>query len=426
MRGPITQNWRICAGFGYHSRMDEPIQLDLTTSVTNVPQANNLGLFIRLMEDLSEHATLSELVEKLEIDERTVQFYADFGRWLGFVEECSQDPRRTGDGREWCVTQTGQAFADSVPARPRLFSKAMFSKPLIQMVQSIKRDSADAFGVEQITTREACEQAIRAMTKLAESTIERRASATAHMLEVAYQPSRIDWSTGEVRKEYRSLVLDFPGRTFLTSMAARQFATDREIRIGFPKQVHHFVLNEGHGLSPQSWGRASWESQDKNSTWFGPVPVTTSTMEAAERGGRDLRRLLVACVPYVTLLTSLLVPKERGAAQAAFRMTLDMYGLKVWHFDRELGGLIDVVEHFAREAKLSPTKGIPKSLSHAPEHLTERGGDTELLGVLMVSGIVREKGTTFELAPGFLDELREGSEENPPLITKIRVLQAFF
>jgi len=403
--------------------MDEPLQLDLTAALTNVPQANNLGLFIRLIEEISEHATLLELVETLEVEERTVQFYADFGRWLGFVQECSQDPRKTGDGREWMLTETGQAFADSVPARPRLFTRAMFGRKLIQTIQGLKRDSVDEFGVEQLTTREAAEQAIRALTHFAESTIERRASATAHMLEIAYNPSRIDWETGAVRKEYKSLILDFPGRTFLTSMSARQFGLPRETRIGFPKQVHHFVLNDGHGLAPAVWGRASWESADKTATWFGPVPVTVHTIEVAERGGRDLRRLLMACVPYVSILSALLLPKERGAVGAALRLTRDMYGLKLWQFDRELGGLLEVIEDFAARLSLTPVKGIPKSLRHAPEHLTEKGTDLELLGVMLVCGILREKGTTFELSPGFEDELREGSEENPALMPKVRVIQ---
>lgn len=403
--------------------MDEPVQLDLTTSITNVPQASNLGLFIRLMEKLADAATLAELSETLEIDERTVQFYADFGRWLGFVQECSQDPRKTGDGREWMVTETGRAFADSVPARARLFSKAMFSKPLIQTIQALKRDSMDAFGVEQLTTREAAEQAIRAMTQFAESTIERRASATAHMLETAYNTKHIDWSTGEVRKEYKYLVMDFPGRTFLTTMAAMQFGTQREVRIGFPLQVHHFVLNDGHGLAPAVWGRASWESSDRNATWFGPVPVTPTTIDVAERGGRDLRRLLVACVPYVTILVALLVPRERNAPGGAMRLTSDMYGLKLWQFEREVGGLLEVIENTAVKLKLTPVKGVPKSLRHAPEHLTEKGGDVELLGIMLVAGILREKGTTFELAPGFEDELREGSDTNPSLMEKLRVVQ---
>jgi hypothetical protein len=153
------------------------------------------------------------------------------------------------------------------------------------------------------------------------------------------------------------------------------------------------------------------------------VPVTPTTIDVAERGGRDLRRLLVACVPYVTILVALLVPRERNAPGGAMRLTSDMYGLKLWQFEREVGGLLEVVESIATKLKLTPVKGVPKSLRHAPEHLTEKGSDVELLGIMLVAGILREKGTTFELAPGFEDELREGSDANPSLMEKLRVVQ---
>ncbi len=394
---------------------DETFQLDLTATITDVPQANSLPLFIKLIGLLGHDVfDVEELAEKLQIDERTVQYYLEFGRWLGFLQ------LRSG---LHSLTETGSAFTHSVPARGRLFSQAMFRQRLVQTINALKRESADVAGIEQLSTRAAAERAIEAMSNLAESTVERRASGVAHMLDAAYQSSRIDWKTGEPAVAYRNLVLDFPGRTFLTAMAARQFVSSKEVRIGFPKQVATFVRDHGQKLSTATWQRASYESSDGKATWFGSVPVNESTVDVAERRGRDLRRLLVSCVPFVTLAAALLTVRD-AAKRPTVRLTRDMYGIKIWAHDREIGTLRSVIDRFAAELGLVIVQGIPKALRHAPDGLLDQGDDEDLLEILVASGILKIHDTAFEVRQGLDDEFREAEQDSSSTMEKLKPLQA--
>jgi hypothetical protein len=394
---------------------DETFQLDLTATITDVPQANSLPLFIKLIDQLVHGVFDSAaLAEKLGVDERTVHYYLEFGRWLGFLNT------RTGVHG---FTETGSAFAHSVPARGRLFSQAMFRQKLVQTINALKRESADVDGVERLSTRVAAEKAIDAMSDLAQSTVERRASGVAHMLDAAYQSSRIDWRTGAPATEYRNLVLDFPGRTFLTAMAARQFVSSKEVRIGFPRQVVTFVRDHGHKLSATTWQRASYESSDGKATWFGCVPINESTVDVAERRGRDLRRLLVSCVPFVTLTAALLTYRD-AAKRPIVRLTRDMYGIKIWAHDREIGTLRAVIERFAAELGLVIVQGIPKALRHAPDALLEQGDDEDLLEILVACGMLKIHDTAFEVRQGLDDEFREAEHDSSSTMEKLKPLQA--
>ena len=393
---------------------EESFQLDLTSSITDVPQANSLPLFVRLMEEFLRGTTqVDALAEKLEVEPRTVSYYLDFGRWLGFLQI------RAGDH---VFTETGSAFAHSVPGRGRLFSQAMFRQKLVQAINTLKRDSLDENGVESLSTREAAERAIDAMSDLATSTVERRASGVAHMLEAAYKSSRIDWKTGQPAAAYRHLVLDFPGRTFLTAMAARQFVSSKEVRIGFPRQIVMFVRDHGHRLSASTWQRASYDSSDGKATWFGSVPVNESTVDVAERRGRDLRKLLIHCAPFVGLATALLTWRD-AAKRPVVRVTQDMYGVKLWANDREIGSPTAVLQTFAEALDLSVVQGVPKALRHAPDDLVSFGTDDDLLEVLVAAGILKIRDTTFEVMSGLEDELRESEHDASSTIDKLRTLQ---
>lgn len=393
---------------------DEPFQLELTATLTDIPQANSLPLFVRLMEELQRGTVeVPALSESLGIDERTVQYYLEFGRWLGFL--------RLEAGRH-VFTETGSGFAHSVPARGRLFAQAMFRQKLVQAISALKRDSVDAHGVETLTTLEAAERAIAAMSDLASTTVERRASGIAHMLEAAYRVARIDWRTGEEAHAYRNLVFEFPGRTFLTAMAARQFALGREVRVGFPKQVSAFVRDHGHRLSASIWQRASYESSDGTATWFGSVPVNETTVDVAERRGRDLRKLLVICVPYVALTVAMLTWRD-AQRRPVVRLTQDMYGTRVWAHDRELGSLLEVVELLAESLGLVIVRGVPKALRHAPDHLVEFGDDDDLIEILVASGILKVGDTVFEPMSGLEDELRETQNDTTSAAERLKALQ---
>lgn len=381
---------------------DDVVQLDLTLSVTVVPQANNLALFVRLMDELHRGVhEIEALADALEVEERTTHYYVDFGRWLKML--ATPEPGRTQ------FTDLGYSFAESVPARGRIFAQAMFARKLIKTVQALKRDSTNEDDLETLDTRSACLKAIRGLTDLSESTAARRASGVAHMLEAAYKPSRIDWTTGEPNPEYRRK-LEYDGRSFATALGARQFGVAREFRIGFPRQVRVFVEHEGHGINARRWNRASWNTSGGDAVWFGGVPVNASTVEVAARGGRDLRRFLVQVAPYISLSVAMLTYRDR-LGRPSTRFTHDMYGLKVWEHDRELGSPLQVLDQLATQLELVPTKGVPKELLDAEPELVEPGVDTDLLATLSAAGFITEQDTTYTVSPGIEAELRDARDD---------------
>lgn len=377
---------------------DETVQLDLTLSVTVVPQANNLALFVRLMDEIHRGVqTVEGLAEVLEVEERTVNYYLDFGRWLKLI----------GSGTKF--TELGMSFAESVPARGRIFAKAMFARKLIKTVQALKRDSTNEDELETLDTRNACLKAIKGLTDLSESTAARRASGVALMLEAAYKPSRIDWATGETASD-RRLKLEYDGRSFATALGARQFGVAREFRIGFPKQVRQFVEHDGQGINAKTWSRASWNTSDGGAVWFGGVPINASTVEVANRGGRDLRRFLVQVVPYVALSVAVLTFRDR-VGRPSTRLTHDMYGLRVWHQDRDVGTPLGVIEQLATALDLVPTKAVPRELINAEPQLVEPGDDRDLIETLLAAGFISADDTTYVVSPGIDAELREARDD---------------
>ncbi|MFU8805258.1 MAG: hypothetical protein ACNA8W_15705 [Bradymonadaceae bacterium] len=394
-------------------KSNEELQLDLTAAVTDVPQANSLALFIRFMGALrSGRQTVEELAESLGVEVRTVQYYADFGRWITFVQPAS--------GATLALTETGLVFAESVPARGRLFSAGLFAKRLVQTVQSLKRDALEAEGRE-LDTQEACLRAIRAMTDLAESTAERRASALASMLQWAYKPSAVDWTSGEPNEEARA-TFDFQGQSFLTAMGARRFGLNKAIHVAFPRQVLIFARDHARGLHAAHWIRASYEVRPGSATWFGSVPTNPSTLAVAERGGPDLRRLLVLCAPYVSILVAMLTLRD-AARRPLVRLTSDMYGPQLWYREAVLGPPLQVIEDAARALDLVPVHSVPHlERRHSREDLS-MGDDAALCELLIASGIVRLRDTALELAPGFEDALRQSNEATSSIAERLQILQ---
>jgi hypothetical protein len=396
---------------------DELVQLDLTLSVTEVPQANSLPLFIRLVDAIHRGTDgIEALADELEVDQRTVHYYVDFGRWLHLLRNPA---RGTVD-----FTETGQSFADSIPARGRLFAGAMFGRKLVKTVQALKRDSRDEDDLETLGTREACFRAILGLTDLSETTAKRRASGLAHMLEAAYKPSQIDWATGKPKAEHKPR-LEWEGRSFLTALGARQFGVSREFRIGFPRQVRAFVEDHGHGMSASVWRRASYKSRDGKAVWFGAIPVNESTVEVARRGGRDLRRFLMMVAPYLSIAVAVLTFRD-PLGRPTVRLTHDMYGLRFWEHERELGEPLAVIEQIADAMELVVTRGIPTELTEATPELVEFGSGADLVETLIAAGFVREKDTTFELAPGVDGELRDARDDAASVVDLVKpVYDAF-
>ncbi|MBA2663299.1 MAG: hypothetical protein H0U74_13510 [Bradymonadaceae bacterium] len=390
------------------------LQLDLTAVITDVPQANSLPLFIRLMESLAHHHLNAEaLAVELDVEVRTVHYYVDFGRWLRFILPGTQAP--------FGLTDTGITFAESIASRGRLFSAALFARRLVQTVHALKRDALQA-GAGELTTLDACQQAIARMTELAPSTVGRRASALASMLESAYTPDAIDWTTGLVLASHRGVPFEFVGHSFLTAMAVRQFALQKTFQIAFPRQVRAFVDDRGQGLVPASWLRASYETNAGQTLWFGSVPLNASTILVAERRGRDLRRLLTVCAPFVTLCVAMLTLRD-AAKRPLVHLTGDMYGLQLWHRDRVLGDPMIVLSRYAQFLDLEVVTSVPSSRGRTPNESLAMGTNEDLVAVLVTSAVVRLKNTTYELSPGFDDELREGFDELPSIADRLALVQ---
>lgn len=381
---------------------DDVVQLDLTQSLTEVPQANSLPLFIRLLESVHRGTTTTTaLAEALGVEERTVNYYVDFGRWLHMLA--------TPTPGQPLLTATGRSFVESVPSRGRLFASAMFARELVKTVQSLKRESTNEDELETIDTREACRRAIRGMTDLAQNTAERRASGLAQMLEAAYHPSKVDWTTGERRPEFRRR-LEYEGRSFLLSLGALQFSGSWKIRIGFLRQVRVFVERGGHGLNARVFRRASFDLPDTGATWFGTIPVNPSTVELASRGGRDLRRFLATTSPHMSLLLAVLTQRDAGA-HVAVKLTRDMYGLRLWAHDRELGAPLEVVRRVAAAMGIATAGEVPPALQGADADDVSPGDDEDLVEAMVMAGFLRLRDTTYTLAPGVEAELRESHDE---------------
>lgn len=386
-------------------------QLDLLGGAAKVPQANNVHLLVVLMEAI-EHGVrvVNELADKLDVDERTVRYYADLARWLGFVHQ-------TGKGA-WAPTDTGSAFADSVSSRGRLFSQAIFQKEVVKIANQHKRQAIDEG--RELSTREACLRAITRATELSESTASRRASSLASLLDAAYRPSRIDWETGETLDKRGHPALEFEGESFLTALAVRQLGVKQRMQIGFPEQVVRFVTGEAHKLDRTLWKRASWQTDSKGQ-WFGSLPLNDVTREIALRGGRDLRQLLVLTVPFVTMTCAFLAlrdPLDRPLTS----ITEDMYGIRMWFHETDLGS--------PREAIGELALGVDLELVDTPPHLVGTDNphaapatDAGLLEVLVSSGICRRKDTVIELAPGVRHEWHEGSEDSPSVEERLEPLR---
>jgi hypothetical protein len=390
---------------------DSGAQLDLLGEGAEVPQANNLELLVVLMEAVDRGVrALGELEAELDVKARTVRYYADLARWLGFL--------RVVDKGEWSPTETGSAFADSVSARGRLFSQAIFQKDVIRLANEHKRQALDEG--RDLETREACLRAIQRSTELSESTTKRRASSLASLLDAAYRPSRIDWQTGKMLDERRHPALEFDGESFLTALAVRQLGVSHRTQLGFPKQVERFVRGEAHQLVRAHWKRASWQGEG-NAQWFGSVPVNDVTRGIALRGGRDLRQLLVLTVPFVAVTCAFLGlrdPLDRPLTS----ITEDMYGARMWFHEIELGSPKDVLEKMALELGLEICER-PPHLDGADDPDAEPAGSDSLIAVLVESGICRQKDTVVELAPGVRAEWHEGSEDSPSIEERLGPLR---
>ncbi len=397
------------------TRDDTALQLDLTESITSVPQANNISRFIDLIEALrSGPKTIDKCASLMNVKPRTVRYYLDFGLWLRFV-------RQEEDRFE--LTSDGLAFAESHPSRGRLFANAVFRRPLIQQIQRTRAEEFDHLS-EPEATREAATRVVHAMTTLADATARRRASALTSMMRWAQRPGDLDWSSGQPVDTPRA-PFDFHGQSFLTAYAARQFGSPRPMGIGLPRQVILFSKAQFQELRHQNWTRASYtDEQGDGQRWFGSIPVNPSTIAVARRRGADLRRLLISCNPYLAMIVSLLSSSQTRRPPPA-TLTRDMYGLHLWHHDRDLGELLTALANLSQAINLIPLDVVPHLSGGPPDGPMAPATDDEVLELLLDTGILRRLDTSIELAPKVANELRRpvGDGENPTVWERLQPLR---
>jgi hypothetical protein len=389
---------------------NEPLQLSLLAADEEVPQANSVPKLVTLMMGIGRETRDEQaLATIMDVEVRTVQYYIDLARWLGFV-------RRTAGGP--ALTDIGFSFYDSVPARGRLFSNAVFKREIVKLANEIKRNADDAG--EDISTTEACRRAIERTTELSDSTARRRASSLARLVETAYQPSHVDWQTGERLDAYKHAPLEFEGESFLTAIGALELGMKRRIAVGFPRQVWSFVCGDPHALDAKTWRRAAYRLGD-DGRWFGSVPVNEVTLRRAERGGRGLRELLLVCAPAITLTTVLLSIRDK-LDRHPVRLTNDMYGYRIWHEEHELGSPLEVIAELAGRLDAEFSRDVPH-VTPDEDEAARFGTDALLVEVMETAGLVRRDDTVFRLAPGVLDEWHEHSEDAPSVEERLEPVQ---
>jgi hypothetical protein len=398
----------VIAGSGLYRGEDMPEQLNLSDTLSQVPQANNLSLLIALIDAMSKGtSTLDALAEYLGVEIRTVQYYLEFAHWLGFL-------RFTGS-TETELTSRGRSFHSSESARARLFCESMESQAIVKKVHSIRVAEIEAG--RPIDLRRACYQAISEMTKLSETTARRRASSLAQMIEAALSSDAVDWSTGNWLPRMERLAFDVEGRTFLTAVDLVKFGVKKPSYIALPRQNELFVGCRFADFDRTLFQRACIESDDR--TWYGFIPSTVSTCELAHAGGRSLRRLVVTCSPYAALLIGIL--SDPGVnANTACRITHDMYGVRVWIGHRLVGAARTVLDRVGRAVGFEPATELPAELKGQPVEVVGDLDDAGLFALLYEIGLLVREDTRARVPPRVLAELRDVGGPSPPLQERLR------
>lgn len=389
--------------------ISEKPQLDLLDAISEAPQANNLGTLLALIDQLHKGThELNAIAEAMEVDPRTARYYADFARWLGLAS--------LEGGGEWGLSNEGQRFALSPPARPRIFANALFSRQLVRTVHQLKRAEL-ADHPEPAATREACRRAIAAHTTLAAATVDRRASALAAMLGYAYNRQDFDWTTGQPLPQSHA-ALSFEGQSFLSAFSARKFSSRTTIQVGLPAQLLLYL--RGEPLPQKRWQRASYDVTDHRARWFGSIPLNPTTLALATKKSPELATLIVTCNPYVAMIMAMLTCCDR-AGRHLFTLTDDMYGVRLWWRGRELGPLIDALNELALALDLHPADQVPHCRDQAEDCRTLKAH--ELLEVLQRARLVRHGDTALVAREGLLDRWRNAPDDTPSLTERLTELR---
>lgn len=139
------------------------------------PNANSPQLLTHMMETLARGIRSTRgLQESLGIDQRTVRYYLQAGRWLGLLL----------DGSEPLLSPDGLAYVYAGSERPRHYARLVLNHPFVQQLLSHA-------GGRMPTTAQVAEVMRASAPDLADATLQRRASSVRGLIAPAMEPGLV-------------------------------------------------------------------------------------------------------------------------------------------------------------------------------------------------------------------------------------------
>lgn len=386
----------------------------------NLPQSHNMALLIKLLGHLTRAPqSTAALADAARLDARTTREVLGLASWLGLTE---------ASGRAHQLTEAGEVFVGRLEGRGGMIQRAILRDPLMQeaLARAGERPGADL--------RALCEALLAERGELAPSTLKRRAASVDQLVQIAQDPSRIDWFTGA--RAWRdegagdttlrdALPDEDIGRTFLNAMAGRRFGARTVHLISAPVQLVAYMDDPLYtrGDDPDDWREASvvvsWEGELHR--WFGGVPLTLRTRHAA-RDVPALQHLLITCAPAVALLVALVTfADRRGQRPVTLRPVEGGAEVLVQGRPLPVPALMATLERLAHALELVwlPQRPDADGLLHAPMDAAQ------LLDVAQRAHLLHAPDATGALhpTPELLAELERPQEGRQTLGASLMPLQ---
>jgi hypothetical protein len=373
------------------------------------PCAHQLGLLVPLIALLdSGLRDVDALASSLDAAPDDVLAHLQLARWLRWTR-----------GKPPKLTSLGAVFARQPSMRQGMLVESVLRHPIMTQVRRAERVERDL--------RAACARAIATACKAnppADADVARCAGSLAHLIAIARDPARIDWTSGALDEDPDEVELTFEGRTFLTTLATRSFGAPAQLQIALPAQVIAFCQPEPPPLP--GWQAASLLMPEQGPAgervlWFGSTPADAQTLAVAARRGKGMRALLTTTTPYVTLLVALLC--WRPAPDAASPITISADGELLLADNAPMGALTRTLRSLARGLGLEQIEGLP---SRPDDPLARPATLAQLIAALRALDLLADNDQgAVALSPAFTEELHApGAQDAPSLFERLAPLHA--